>query len=90
MKKALDEVGGFKMEHRGFVDIKGKGVLDTYWLTCKEGPFAKSAHQESDAYYASADPEPVFMRQLRETTAANQHQLQQQQAARNSWHYGRR
>ncbi|XP_039296946.1 uncharacterized protein LOC111060588 [Nilaparvata lugens] len=86
MKRALDEVGGFKMEHRGFVDIKGKGVLDTYWLTCKEGPFAKSCHQESDAFYASADPEPVFMRQLRQTTAANQHQL----AARNSWHYGRR
>ncbi|KAL1138257.1 hypothetical protein AAG570_009946 [Ranatra chinensis] len=37
MKKALDEVGGFTTEHRGFVDIKGKGVLDTYWLLSKEG-----------------------------------------------------
>ncbi|CAH0384976.1 unnamed protein product [Bemisia tabaci] len=37
MKQALDRVGGFRTEHRGFVDIKGKGVLDTYWLLCKEG-----------------------------------------------------
>ncbi|XP_054287526.1 uncharacterized protein LOC129003258 [Macrosteles quadrilineatus] len=42
MKKALDDVGGFRTEHRGYVDIKGKGVLDTYWLTCKEGVMASS------------------------------------------------
>lgn len=36
-KKALDAVGGFKTQHRGLVDVKGKGPMDTYWLTCKEG-----------------------------------------------------
>lgn len=37
MKKALDAIGGYKTEHRGFVEVKGKGMLDTYWLMAKEG-----------------------------------------------------
>lgn len=37
MKKALDAIGGYRTEHRGLVDVKGKGLMDTYWLTCKEG-----------------------------------------------------
>lgn len=32
MKLALDVVGGFKIEHRGLTDVKGKGMLDTYYL----------------------------------------------------------
>jgi len=37
MKQALDLAGGFIIEHRGLVDVKGKGLMDTYWLTCKMG-----------------------------------------------------
>lgn len=41
MKKALDLAGGFKTEHRGLVFVKGKGEMDTYWLTCKDGGLPK-------------------------------------------------
>ena len=34
-KLLLDTFGEFKMEHRGMVAVKGKGDLDTYWLTKK-------------------------------------------------------
>ncbi|XP_075237672.1 uncharacterized protein LOC142333932 [Lycorma delicatula] len=66
MKKALDLVGGFKIEHRGFVDIKGKGVLDTYWLTCREGGIPPKTKNNNipDSFYL--DSEPAFMQRLRE------------------------
>ena len=31
-KMLLDNVGGYKSELRGQVDVKGKGLMDTYWL----------------------------------------------------------
>ena len=31
-KMMLDNVGGFVCELRGQVDVKGKGLMDTYWL----------------------------------------------------------
>ncbi|KAK6619875.1 hypothetical protein RUM44_006275 [Polyplax serrata] len=51
MKKALDQAGGFKMEHRGLVFVKGKGQMDTYWLTCKKGGLPKRMPQ--DASYSN-------------------------------------
>ena len=36
-KLLLDTLGRFHTEHRGLVDVKGKGRLDTYWLLGKEG-----------------------------------------------------
>lgn len=35
-KEALDKIGGYKIEERGFVKLKGKGTVKTYWLTGKE------------------------------------------------------
>lgn len=32
-KEALDKIGGYKIEERGFVEMKGKGTMKTYWLT---------------------------------------------------------
>lgn len=32
-KEALDKIGGYKIEERGFVEMKGKGTVKTYWLT---------------------------------------------------------
>ncbi|VVC90833.1 unnamed protein product [Leptidea sinapis] len=36
-KAALDEIGDYEMKSRGFVDIQGKGVMETYWLVGKKG-----------------------------------------------------
>lgn len=38
MFEALTVIGGFKMVHRGLLDIKGKGLMNTYWLECRDGP----------------------------------------------------
>ena len=35
-KMLLDTLGGFTSEPRGQVEVKGKGTMDTYWLTGKE------------------------------------------------------
>ncbi|XP_067206722.1 receptor-type guanylate cyclase Gyc76C-like [Linepithema humile] len=32
-KEALDKIGGYKIEERGFIEMKGKGTVKTYWLT---------------------------------------------------------
>ncbi|XP_026286627.1 uncharacterized protein LOC113212229 [Frankliniella occidentalis] len=74
MKQALDVVGGFRTEHRGLVEVKGKGMMDTYWLTCKEGGLGLlglnagtapdteiQANMLDDAYNA----QPAFLRRLR-------------------------
>ncbi|GAB1861123.1 Guanylate cyclase [Camponotus japonicus] len=32
-KEALEKIGGYQIEERGFVEMKGKGTVKTYWLT---------------------------------------------------------
>ncbi|XP_046144969.1 receptor-type guanylate cyclase daf-11 isoform X1 [Osmia bicornis bicornis] len=64
MKKALDAVGGFKIAHRGLVDVKGKGLMDTYWLECKDGGIARAAELDLPSFFE--DVRPVFIRRLRE------------------------
>merc|ERR1719445_3018442 len=41
-KLLLDIHGCFKCEHRGSVDIKGKGMVDSYWLLSKEGGISRT------------------------------------------------
>uniref|UniRef100_A0A8W7PCN8 guanylate cyclase n=1 Tax=Anopheles coluzzii TaxID=1518534 RepID=A0A8W7PCN8_ANOCL len=55
MNEALVKVGGFKTEHRGLIDVKGKGLMDTYWLTCKEGATPNNSHGEV-AWFADMKP----------------------------------
>eukprot|EP00106_Octopus_bimaculoides_P016866 XP_014784308.1 PREDICTED: atrial natriuretic peptide receptor 2-like [Octopus bimaculoides] len=31
-KQLLDEIGGFFIELRGDIEVKGKGIMKTYWL----------------------------------------------------------
>ncbi|XP_065091649.1 adenylate cyclase, germination specific-like [Ochlerotatus camptorhynchus] len=31
-KAILDKLGGFKIKHRGTIEVKGKGTMDTFWL----------------------------------------------------------
>uniref|UniRef100_A0A182TV82 Guanylate cyclase domain-containing protein n=1 Tax=Anopheles melas TaxID=34690 RepID=A0A182TV82_9DIPT len=61
MNEALVKVGGFKTEHRGLIDVKGKGLMDTYWLTCKEGATPNNSHGEV-AWFADMKPlsNPIF------------------------------
>lgn len=67
MKKALDAIGGYRMEPRGLVEVKGKGLMETYWLTCKEGGVSKTVEMETPSFFPDEeDSEPVFMRRLRE------------------------
>ncbi|GJQ80048.1 hypothetical protein Trydic_g19336 [Trypoxylus dichotomus] len=66
MKKALDSIGGYKTEHRGLVDVKGKGLMDTFWLTCREGGFNKYDTDSDNGQ--DEDAEPIFMRRIREDT----------------------
>ncbi|GLH12247.1 Atrial natriuretic peptide receptor B [Gryllus bimaculatus] len=51
VKKALDAAGGFRTEHRGLVDVKGKGLMDTYWLTCKDGGIARATELDTPAFF---------------------------------------
>ncbi|XP_022901089.2 retinal guanylyl cyclase 2 isoform X1 [Onthophagus taurus] len=36
-KERLEKAGGYNIEYRGATEIKGKGVMDTYWLLGKSG-----------------------------------------------------
>ncbi|XP_055615471.1 uncharacterized protein LOC129761747 [Toxorhynchites rutilus septentrionalis] len=54
MNNALMKIGGFKTEHRGLIDVKGKGLMDTYWLTCKEATPPKEDGEV--AWYADMQP----------------------------------
>ena len=35
-KSLLEQIGGFQVEERGNIDVKGKGTMMTYWLTGEE------------------------------------------------------
>ncbi|XP_002074778.3 uncharacterized protein LOC6652499 [Drosophila willistoni] len=61
MHDSLQQVGGFKTEHRGLIDVKGKGLMSTYWLTCKDGP-VKMLREEISW---RADIQPVFLDHLK-------------------------
>ncbi|XP_043642645.1 uncharacterized protein LOC122612851 [Drosophila teissieri] len=60
MHDSLQQVGGFRTEHRGLIDVKGKGLMSTYWLTCKDGPVR--AREEISW---RADMQPVFLDHLK-------------------------
>jgi len=62
-KLLLDTLGRFKTEHRGLVDVKGKGRLDTYWLLGKEGGIGKA--NELDYEYDTEEG-PAYMKDISE------------------------
>jgi len=54
-KEALDNLGGYIVEHRGSMEIKGKGSMETYWLTGKEGGLPRFLELETPGFMD--DPE---------------------------------
>ena len=62
-KLLLDTLGRFHTEHRGLVDVKGKGKLDTYWLHGKEGWVSKW-HDMDVAY--DTEEGPAYMKDISE------------------------
>ncbi|KAL5970677.1 Retinal guanylyl cyclase 2 [Taenia solium] len=46
-KAILDELGGYHLEHRGKVFLRGKGEVDSFWLVGKDG-FSKDLPKPPD------------------------------------------
>ncbi|XP_071497705.1 speract receptor-like isoform X1 [Diadema antillarum] len=61
-KKLLDEIGGFELEERGLISMKGKGQLLTYWLTSadtsyrRNSPFRTAEENETVGLFDSKHP----------------------------------
>lgn len=36
-RERLEKAGGYHIEPRGGIEIKGKGLMNTYWLSGKKG-----------------------------------------------------
>ena len=62
-KLLLDTLGRFHTEHRGMVQVKGKGLLYTYWLIGKEGGIAK---QDTEEIAFNSEEAPAYMKDIRE------------------------
>ncbi|XP_035705961.1 uncharacterized protein LOC110846821 [Folsomia candida] len=62
MKIALDAVGGFRVEHRGLIEVKGKGMLETYWLCGKDGVFTRSVELDTPGFFENNhEPDALWM-----------------------------
>ncbi|XP_077297717.1 receptor-type guanylate cyclase Gyc76C [Arctopsyche grandis] len=60
MKCALDAAGGFRMEKRGSVNVKGKGKMTTYWLIQKEGRCRRSSSTD----WTPQNEPPAYLQRL--------------------------
>ncbi|XP_065346334.1 guanylate cyclase 2G [Cloeon dipterum] len=63
MNEALNQVGGFETELRGLVEVKGKGVLETYWLVGKQGGITRASELDTPGFFE--DLQPIFIRRFR-------------------------
>ena len=50
----LDNLGGFRTQHRGLVEVKSRGLVDTYWLLGKEGGVSHREGFESNQQFGGA------------------------------------
>lgn len=62
-KLLLDALGGFRTEHRGLIELKFKGLVDTYWLLGKEGGVGHKEGLDSDQEY-DINEGPEYMKEL--------------------------
>eukprot|EP00096_Caligus_rogercresseyi_P005649 TRINITY_DN21613_c0_g1_i1.p1 TRINITY_DN21613_c0_g1~~TRINITY_DN21613_c0_g1_i1.p1 ORF type:complete len:485 (-),score=145.48 TRINITY_DN21613_c0_g1_i1:104-1558(-) len=61
-KLLLDTLGRYKTERRGLVEIKGKGLLDTYWLLGRDDGIQDVVHI-NESY--DTDEGPDYMEELK-------------------------
>ena len=67
-KLLLDTLGNFRTEHRGLIELKFRGLVDTYWLLGKEGGIThRDGYDPDQEYDANAGPE--YMKELTESQA---------------------
>uniref|UniRef100_A0A0N5BDJ6 Guanylate cyclase domain-containing protein n=1 Tax=Strongyloides papillosus TaxID=174720 RepID=A0A0N5BDJ6_STREA len=55
-KLLTEKIGGFVTEPRGEVIIKGKGVMETFWLVGKVGEEAADPNNDTYADYKKESP----------------------------------
>ncbi|XP_048508691.1 uncharacterized protein LOC105686199 isoform X2 [Athalia rosae] len=60
-KDALDTLGGYIMELRGSMEVKGKGVMNTYWLTGIEGELPPPVDEGEVLFTFCSFIEPEFL-----------------------------
>ena len=64
-KMLLDTLGGFRTEHHGLIELKFKGLVDTYWLLGKEGGVGHKEGMDSEQEY-DINEGPEYMKELAE------------------------
>lgn len=63
-KLLLDSVSGFRTEHRGLIELKSKGLVDTYWLVGKEGGITHRDDYTEQQYDVNEGPD--YLKELSE------------------------
>ena len=56
MASLLQACGGFQLESRGVIDVKGKGPMETYWVTLNQDEM-KSTHEACTAIAVASPAE---------------------------------
>ncbi|XP_046596117.1 uncharacterized protein [Neodiprion pinetum] len=65
-KDALDDLGGYITELRGSMEVKGKGMMNTYWLTGKEEELPPPVDQVESIFTLCSFIEPEFLQIINE------------------------
>ena len=47
VNEALNQVGGYEIKYRGLVDVKGKGLMKTYWLISRNADFENGVEKKN-------------------------------------------
>ncbi|KAK7084973.1 hypothetical protein SK128_008217 [Halocaridina rubra] len=65
-RMALLTAGGFIMDFRGYIDVKGKGEMATYWLEGRDGLQLQDQTEEDINIEGNGMSNPAFMNMMDE------------------------